>query len=114
MHEMTLMGEVREIVIQAAKLHKFERVKRVVLEVGQLSGVQAEAMRFCFDIVMDGTPAAGATLEIEEIPGLAWCNQCAGEVAITSRVEPCPKCHGMPGKILQGTEMRVKGLEVEG
>jgi Zn finger protein HypA/HybF involved in hydrogenase expression len=34
-------------------------------------------------------------------------------VEITSRVEPCPYCHGMPGLILQGTEMRVKGLEVQ-
>lgn len=113
MHEMTLMGEVREIVVQAAKQHKFKRVRRVVLEIGRLSGVQAEAMRFCFDVVMEHTPAAGATLEIEEIPGLAWCNRCDKEVEITSRVEPCPHCSGMPGKILQGTEMRVKGLEVE-
>jgi hydrogenase nickel incorporation protein HypA/HybF len=113
MHEMTLMGEVREIVVQAAKQHKFERVKRVVLEIGRLSGVQAEAMRFCFDVVMEGTPAAGATLEIEELPGRAWCNRCGREVEIQSRVEPCPECHGMPGKILQGTEMRVKGLEVQ-
>ena len=110
---MTLMGEVREIVVQAAKQHKFTRVRRVVLEIGQLSGVQAESMRFCFDVVMEHTPAEGATLEIEEIPGLAWCNHCGREVEITSRVEPCPSCSGMPGKILQGTEMRVKGLEVE-
>jgi hydrogenase nickel incorporation protein HypA/HybF len=113
MHEMTLMGEVREIVVQAAKQHKFTRVKRVVLEIGQLSGVQAEAMRFCFDVVMEDTPAAGAKLEIEEIPGRAWCNRCGKEVEITSRVEPCPECMGMPGKIVQGMEMRVKGLEVE-
>ncbi|HWQ11055.1 MAG TPA: hydrogenase maturation nickel metallochaperone HypA [Holophaga sp.] len=113
MHEMTLMGEVREIVVQAAKAHKFKRVKRVVLEIGRLSGVQVEAMRFCFDVVMEGTPAAEATLEIEELPGRAWCNHCEREVEITSRIEPCPQCHGMPGRILGGTEMRVKGLEVE-
>jgi len=113
MHEMTLMGEVREIVVQAARQHKFERVKRVVLEIGRLSGVQAEAMRFCFDVVMEDTPAAKATLEIEELPGVASMTRCAMEVEITSRIEPCPHCHGMPGKILGGTEMRVKGLEVE-
>lgn len=107
------MGEVREIVLQAAKQHKFERVRRVVLEIGCLSGVQAESMRFCFDVVMGDTPAAGATLEIEELPGLAWCNRCAEAVEITSRVEPCPKCLGMPGRIIQGMEMRVKGLEVQ-
>jgi hydrogenase nickel incorporation protein HypA/HybF len=113
MHEMTLMGEVREIVVQAAKAHQFTRVKTVVLEIGRLSGVQVEAMRFCFDVVMEGTPAAEAKLEIEELPGVAWCDRCAREVEITSRVEPCPHCHGMPGRILGGTEMRVKGLAVE-
>jgi len=106
------MGEVREIVLQAARQHGFQEVKRVVLEIGQISGVQPEAMQFCFDVVMEDTPAAGAILEIEEIPGKAWCDRCAQEVEITSRVDPCPRCFGMPGKVIQGTEMRVKGLEV--
>jgi hydrogenase nickel incorporation protein HypA/HybF len=113
MHEMSLMGEVREIVVQAAKAHGFKKVRRVVLEIGRLSGVQAEAMRFCFDVVMADTPAAEALLEIEEIPGRAWCPACEAEVEIGGRIEPCPRCGGMPGRVIQGTEMRVKGLEVE-
>lgn len=113
MHEISLMGEVREIVMQAAQAHGFQKVRRVVLEIGRLSGVQAEAMRFCFDVVMADTPAAEALLEIEEIPGRAWCPACEMEVDIEDRLEPCPHCGGMPGRVIQGTEMRVKGLEVE-
>lgn len=113
MHEMTLMESVRSIVLEAKRHQPFERVRRVVLEIGKLSGVQEEAMRFCFDIVMEGSPAEGALLEIEEIPGKAWCNHCEAEVEVPSRLDPCPRCGGMPGKITQGTEMRVKGLEVE-
>lgn len=113
MHEMTLMESVRGIVLEARRHQPFERVKRIVLEIGELSGVQEEAMRFCFDVVMEGSPAAGATLEIEALPGRAWCPACQAEVAVSSRVEPCPRCGGMPGRITQGTEMRVKGLEVQ-
>ena len=113
MHEMALMGEVRNIVLQEAKVHGFHKVLRVVLEIGKLSGVQAQAMSFCFDVVMADSPAAGAVLEIEEVPGRAWCPACAAEVAIASRLDPCPHCGGLPGRVIQGTEMRVKDLEVE-
>ena len=64
MHEMALMGEVRNIVLQEAQAHGFQRVLRVVLEIGRLSGVQAQAMSFCFDVVMADSPAEGAVLEI--------------------------------------------------
>lgn len=112
MHEMTLMESVRSIVDQAHRQHGFTRVKRVVLELGDLAGVQMEALTFCFDVVMKGGPAEVAVLEIERLEGRAWCPTCATEVAITSRLDPCPTCSGMPGKVTQGLEMRVKGLDV--
>ena len=113
MHEMTLMESVRGIVLEAKRHQSFQRVVRVVLQIGQLSGVQEEAMRFCFDIVMEGSPAEGAVLEIEAIPGKAWCKRCEVEVDMPSRLDPCPSCGSMPGRITQGMEMCVKGLEVE-
>ncbi len=112
MHEMTLMESVRSIVDQAHRQHGFRRVKRVVLEIGVLAGVQQEALTFCWDVVMKGSSAEGAALEIETLEGRAWCPTCAREVPITSRLDPCPSCGGMPGSVTQGLEMRVKGLEV--
>jgi len=112
MHELALMGEVREIIVQAAEAHGFQKVRRVVLEIGRLSGVQAEAMSFCFEVVMAGSPAEGAVLEIEEIPGLAWCPTCSVNVEIESRIEPCPQCGGLIGHLVQGSEMKVRDLEV--
>lgn len=113
MHEMALMGEVRDIVLQEARAHGFQRVLRVVLEIGKLSGVQAQAMSFCFDVVMADSPAEGAALDIVEIPGLAWCPTCGAEVEIERRMDLCPRCGGLAGRVLQGTEMRVKDLEVD-
>jgi Zn finger protein HypA/HybF involved in hydrogenase expression len=39
------------------------------VRVGDLSGVVADAMSFCFDVTTADTPLAGARLVVEEVPG---------------------------------------------
>lgn len=113
MHEMSLAESVLQIIEEAASAQQFKRVRTVWLEIGQLSCVEKEAMRFCFDAVMRDSIAAQARLEINEIAGEGWCGTCACTVAIASLYEACPKCgkHGL--KISSGDTMRVKELEVE-
>jgi hydrogenase nickel incorporation protein HypA/HybF len=52
------------------------RVKRIVLEVGKLTAVLPDAIRFCFDVCSAETVAEGAELEIVETPGQARCRAC--------------------------------------
>jgi hydrogenase nickel incorporation protein HypA/HybF len=42
---------------------------RVRLEIGRLSSVMPEAIRFCFDVCARGTALEGAELEIVELAG---------------------------------------------
>jgi len=56
-HELAITRNVVAIVGEAAK---GRRVTHMTLEIGKLSGVPADAVAFCFDIVAAGTPAAGA------------------------------------------------------
>jgi hydrogenase nickel incorporation protein HypA/HybF len=44
-------------------------VKRLVLEVGELTCVLPDALRFCFEIATEGTVMQGAELTIMETPG---------------------------------------------
>jgi len=39
--------------------------------------------------------------------------ECACNVAVTARYEPCPSCGGFRIVVTGGEEMRVKELEVE-
>ncbi len=112
MHEMSLMESVRSIVLEAHRTKGFHRVNRIVLEIGTLAGVQPSALEFCFEVVMKGSVAEGASLEIDTIQAQAWCPACEREVPLNARLAPCPHCGGMPGKITRGFEMRVKGLDV--
>jgi hydrogenase nickel incorporation protein HypA/HybF len=112
MHELTLTESVVEIATEAAEQSGARSIRRIVLEIGKLSAVEPEAMRFCFDAVAVNTAAAGAALEICSIEGAGWCADCARTVALDERVSPCPECGGFRIRITAGEEMRVRELEI--
>lgn len=112
MHEMSLSRNMVGIIESQAARHGFARVSRVRLEIGALSCVEPEALGFCFDAITRGTRAEGATLEILDIPGLAWCRDCDVAVPIGQLGEPCPRCRGYRLRIQAGNEIRIKDLEV--
>ncbi len=113
MHEMALCEGIVEIVEEEARRRSFSTVKVVCLEIGALSPVAPDAMRFCFEAVAARTIARGARLEIIETPGKAWCTACSNSVEIRQRYEPCPSCGGYQLQVTSGEEMRVKELEVD-
>ena len=113
MHEMSLCEGVLQILEDHAKSQGFNRVVTVWLEIGRLSGVEIEALRFCFDAITRGTLAEQASLEIIEVPGKAWCMECSKSVEIQQRFDMCPNCGGYQLQITDGGEMRIKELEVE-
>ena len=113
MHEMSLAEGIRGIVEDAARSGGFKQVRTVVLEIGALSTVEVEALRFCFDAVMRDTVAEGAQMEVITIPGSGWCMACAASVPLVQRHDPCPRCGGYQVQANGGTEMRVRELEVD-
>ncbi|MCI4663040.1 MAG: hydrogenase maturation nickel metallochaperone HypA [Neomegalonema sp.] len=113
MHEMSICEAIRQTLEEQAKAQDFARVTVVRLEIGPLAGVEIEALRFGFDVVMRGSLAEKAALEIIETPASAWCMPCARTVAIEQRFEPCPICASHQLQVTSGDEMRIKELEVE-
>jgi hydrogenase nickel incorporation protein HypA/HybF len=112
MHEMSLAEGVLQLIEDAARQQAFAKVRTVWLEIGQLSGVEPEAMAFCFDAVTRGSIAQGARLEIIRLPGTGWCMACARTVPMAEVFGECPACGGHQMQVTGGTEMRVKELEV--
>ena len=112
MHEMSLAEGVLQLIEDAAREQEFSKVTTVWVEIGQLSGVEVEAMKFCFDAVTRDSVANGARLEIIALPGTGWCMECAVSVPMAEVFGECPKCGGHQMQVTGGTEMRVKELEV--
>ncbi|TWB23759.1 hydrogenase-3 nickel incorporation protein HypA [Nitrospirillum amazonense] len=112
MHEMAICENIRVLIEEQARTQHFSRVERVCLEIGALSGVEVEALRFGFDVVMRGSVAADARLEIVETAGTAWCLPCAVAVTIGRRYDPCPRCGSHQIQVTGGEEMKIRELEV--
>lgn len=113
MHEMSLCEGVLQALQDNAKTQGYQRVKTVWLEIGALSGVEVEAMRFSFDVVTRGSLAEHARLEIIDVPGEAWCMQCSKTVPAKQRFDACPDCGSYQLQVTGGEEMKIKELEVE-
>jgi hydrogenase nickel incorporation protein HypA/HybF len=110
MHELGITRNVVDIVSERAQ---GQRVLRVTLEVGRLSGMLSEAIRFCFDICSKGTPAEGAELQIIDVAGRGHCSACGAQPLMALPLGRCPLCHAPSLRIVAGTELKIKEMETE-
>lgn len=108
MHELAIAQSVVDAVVE--RLGE-SRVTAVHLTVGRLSGVDVEAIRFCFDLVAQGTVVESARLEIEEPPGQARCRACGTGFPVDDLLLVCG-CGSMDVELRSGSELTVRAVEV--
>ncbi len=108
MHELGITQEIIDIVTRHAK---GAQVRRVVLEIGVLSAILPDAIRFCFDLCSRDTVAEGAELEIKETAARARCSACGREFTVEQPIGCCP-CGGIDLEWLSGDELRITQMEV--
>lgn len=106
MHELSITRNIVAIVSERANGAK---VTQVTLEVGKLSAVIPEAIRFCFDVVAQGTVLEGARLEVIEVPGRGRCRVCGLDVELRRLVERCA-CGSSDLDRLTGEELTIKQM----
>jgi len=109
MHELGITQTIVAIVAEHAKGAK---VQRVSLEIGKLSAIMPDSVRFCFDVCSKGTVLEEAELEIIEIPGLARCRQCGAEVPLEQPFGICT-CGSVELDVITGQELKIKEMEIE-
>ncbi|OOF45288.1 hydrogenase maturation nickel metallochaperone HypA [Rodentibacter trehalosifermentans] len=113
MHELSLCQNILEIVEQQCKTHNIRKVTDVWLEIGSLSCVEHDALKFCFDVVCQGTSAEKCQLHLIPIAAKAWCWQCETLVEIQSHQDACPQCGGINLQRQSGDELRIKEIAFE-
>jgi hydrogenase nickel incorporation protein HypA/HybF len=94
MYELALTESIVEIATDAAEKQGAAKVRRLVVDVGALSHVEPEALRFCFAAVAAGTIVEGAALEILRVPGAGRRPDCGRTAPLAERFTACPECGG--------------------
>lgn len=111
MHELGIVSELVEIAEARAERDGHARVTRLVLEIGKLSTVLPDAVRFAFDVATEGTRLEGANLEIQEVDGKGECRACKTALVLRGPVTRCT-CGAFDVAWHSGTEVRIVEMEV--
>jgi hydrogenase nickel incorporation protein HypA/HybF len=107
-HELAIAESIVAAVCAAAA---GRRVHCVTVRVGALTAVVPDAMRFCFELAVEGTAADGARLEIVPLPGSASCRDCGATVTLESPILLCP-CGSADLAVTAGRELQIVSMEV--
>lgn len=113
MHEMTIAVSIVDVAVTTANQNNAAKINAISLEVGALSGIEQEALEFCFSEACKNTIAEGAKLIYRSLPATAHCPNCNNTFEAWERAEPCPDCNEMVFQLSGGTEMRVKEINVD-
>ncbi len=108
MHELSITQSVVDAV---AEHTDGAAVASVHLRIGKLSGVVPDALRFCFELVTEGTGLQGATLVIDEPAGAGHCRTCGIDLELSDLILLCP-CGSADVDVTSGRELTVQSIEV--
>ena len=114
MHELSIVASLFEILEEKAREQKATKIFLVKLQVGKLAGVVPEFLVSAFDTYKEGTLAAEAVLEVEEVPVTIRCQKCGTESPSENFAFLCPSCGSSEIKIVSGTELLLERIELEG
>lgn len=112
MHELSLMDGVRALVLEQARLHGAVRVTRICLRIGALAGVEPEALALAFTVVMAGSLAAEAALELETVAAVCRCQPCGVEFVAEAGDCQCPRCGTISLTLLRGRELQLVAVDL--
>lgn len=113
MHEYGLAREMIRLATKAAAEVGARRVTSIKLVVGDLASVVDESIQLYFDVLAEGTPAAGAGLVFERVPAEIICRDCSHVYQLAGRQWRCPACGGEGRLGEKGREFYVGSVEVE-
>ncbi|MEB3362614.1 MAG: hydrogenase maturation nickel metallochaperone HypA [Synechococcaceae cyanobacterium] len=107
------MQELRDQALAAAAAEGAERIVAIHLRVGELAGVELEALRFAFPLAMEDTIAAAAQLHMEWEPAIGHCEPCGRDFHAQQGLGDCPHCGALSRQLLSGRDLRLVALEIE-
>lgn len=69
MHELAIVQDFLTVALEEALKARGRMVTRIDLVLGEMSGLNEEGVRLCFDLVSQDSIAAGAVLSFGYMPG---------------------------------------------
>lgn len=113
MHELSIAKSLLESVRAEIAQRPGARLHKVGLRVGELCGVNADALSFSFEVLVKGTDLEAVELEIESCPRRQRCPQCSNVFKVENYDLACPNCGTSRTECVGGQELEFSYLELE-
>lgn len=114
MHEIAVATALMKTVADAAGRAGAGRVTRVFVQLGELSCLDPDALRFAYTAASAGLPLlAGSRLEVAWVPIRVACDRCGREGPAVPRTVVCAHCRNPHTRVVGGEELMVTEIEVE-
>jgi hydrogenase nickel incorporation protein HypA/HybF len=113
MHEMGIANSVLEAVRTEMRLHPGTYPCKVGVRIGEMAAIDQEALRFCFEAMIQETDLEALELGIEVCPRRHRCQVCGHEFVVRDYDSRCPQCASLQTTCISGDELELAYLEVE-
>jgi hydrogenase nickel incorporation protein HypA/HybF len=111
LHEYALVENLLDQVSRHAEARGATAVKRVIVRLGELAGVDPELFAAAFDTFRAAGRCGEAQLVISRVEARWVCAQC-GRLLERGSVLHCPVCH-VPARLAEGDELLLQRIELE-
>ncbi|MEY4297878.1 MAG: hydrogenase maturation nickel metallochaperone HypA [Cyanobacteriota bacterium] len=116
MHELALMAELQTLAEAQARQAGATRIHSLQLRIGELAGVDGDALRLAFEVVVTNGGERElwrrATLDLETVPARCYCPDCRQPFRPADMLHACPRCGVVSRQLLAGRELELVALEV--
>jgi hydrogenase nickel incorporation protein HypA/HybF len=119
MHELSIASGLVEKLLQFTDENPEKKIVGIRLAVGELSHIEEEQLRFCYEAITAETPLADSELEIYKIDAVVVCPYCSyrgrpkywdGALSGTPIATlECPNC-GNATEATDGQECAIKSV----
>ena len=113
MHEYSIVQSLLDSCEETAKQNNSEKITKVVVKIGVMSGVEADLLQTAFDTFKEGTMCHNAEFVINIQKLKLECKECGNVFEVDEVRYFCTACESLRVKVLDGEDMYLMSLEME-
>ena len=112
MHELAICEALMQQLRALASRHGASEIRRVTVQVGELSGVEGSLLAAAFSIARAGSCAQHAELIVEPLAVRIRCRRCGTEAQAAASRLCCGACGAPDTQLLSGDELLLRQVEM--
>jgi hydrogenase nickel incorporation protein HypA/HybF len=113
MHELSVAEAIIKSLEKLKDKEGFKILNRVDISIGELSGVNVEALKFAIDSIKSDTILRDATINLNNIPVKLRCLECGNITDVKDYTFKCDKCGSDNIEFDSGETVEITEIEVD-